>query len=171
MGTLLARTGCSSSSRASTPSPVLALRWAPRRQTPSALRVPGNDCQRASPFSSVSILLMTNNDGHPRSGPAARAMSLLLRPYVGNGLHHQKDGIHLGYRLPGHDLPCSPPAWFWACVKPGVSTKTNWSLTPVYNAADAVPGGLGLVGYNGHLLPHQPVGQGGSFPHWGGLRW
>ena len=125
--------------------------------------VPGNDCQERLLLHRVDFV-DDQNDWLPGLAQLLQ-QSLLLRPYVGNGLHHQKDGIHLGYRLPG-DAYHVVTQLGSGLVEAGGIHKDKLELTPVYNAADAVPGGLGLVGYNGHLLPHQPVGQGG-FSHIG----
>ena len=39
--------------------------------------------------------------------------------------------------------------------------KDKLTLPPVFDAANAGAGGLGLIGDDGHLLPHKGVSQGG----------
>ena len=46
-------------------------------------------------------------------------------------------------------------------VDAGCVHKDKLTLPPVFDAANAVAGGLGLIGDDGHLLPHKGVGQGG----------
>jgi hypothetical protein len=42
-------------------------------------------------------------------------------------------------------------------MKPGVSEKTIWKSSPLRDAEDAVPRGLGFVGDDGHALAHQLI--------------
>ena len=46
-------------------------------------------------------------------------------------------------------------------MKAGGIHKDELALPPVHDGADAVPGGLGLIGDNGDLLPDESVGEGG----------
>ena len=125
--------------------------------------IPGNDRQKRVLLHSINLVDYQN---HRFPGLAQLLQQrLLLGAQVCNGFHHQKDGVHLGHRLPGdihHVIAQLGPG----LMKPGGIHKNKLSFAPVYNAADAVPGGLGFVRYNGHLFPHQPVGQGG-FSHIG----
>ena len=79
---------------------------------------------------------------------------------VGDGLHQQHDRVHVGHALLHHVHHVVPQAG--AClVQARRIQKDELALPPVQNGADPVPGGLGLVGDDGHLLPHQGIGQGG----------
>ena len=84
---------------------------------------------------------------------------------LGDGLYHQYGGVHIGdagsYH-PVHVLPQPVPC----LVKPRRVGEHELTIPPGDDAADAVAGGLGLVGDDGDLLPYQCVEQGG-FAHVG----
>ena len=86
-------------------------------------------------------------------------------PDVGNGLHQQHNRIHIGHRLPHHVDHIISQAGTGLVEARGIH-KDKLTLPPGEYAADAVAGGLRLIGDDGHLLPHQGIDQGG-FSHIG----
>ena len=104
-------------------------------------------------------LVDDQNGGDPQL-PEAGDQRLLLGAEVGNGLHQQQAEIHVGDGVlhHGHHII--------AQLGPGLVEargihKDELGVAPVQDAADPVPGGLGLVGDDGDLLAHQGIRQGG----------
>ena len=86
---------------------------------------------------------------------------LRLRPAdVGDRLHQQKHRVHVGHALLDHLHHVVPQAGA-GLVQAGGVQEDELAALPVHHRADAVAGGLGLVGDDGDLLAHQGVGQGG----------
>ena len=106
------------------------------------------------------VRLVDSQHGRTAQGLDPGDQLPLRLPHMGDGLHQQQDAVHPGYALfhhVHHVVPQTGPG----TVEAGGVHKDELALPPVFDAADAVPGGLGLVGNNGHFLPHKGVGQGG----------
>ena len=92
--------------------------------------------------------------------PNAVNQGLLRRAHMGNGLHQQQCAVHVG-KAGGHHLDHVLAQGGTGLVEAGRIHQDILGILPVHHTVDPVPGGLGLVGDNGHLLPHQGVGQAG----------
>jgi len=84
----------------------------------------------------------------------------LRRAHRGDGLHQQHRRIHSRHTLANHSHHIFPKPGPGP-VETGSVHKNKLAPAPVQNRADAVTGGLGLIGDNGDFLPYQGVGQGG----------
>ena len=89
----------------------------------------------------------------------------LRDPHLGHRLHQQAHGVHVRHGVLHHLHHIVPQPGAGPVEARGVH-EHELGVPPVHHAADAVPGGLGLGGDNGDLLPHQGVGQSG-FAHVG----
>ena len=92
--------------------------------------------------------------------PDALEQDLLRLPHMGDGLHQQQGGLHLLQALPHHLHHIVPQPGTGLVQARGVQ-QHKLGILPVHHAVDPVAGGLGLVGDDGDLLPHQGVGEAG----------
>lgn len=117
-----------------------------------------HDGQQVLLFHGVN-LIDDQHGGDPQRPDAAD--ELLLRPaHIGDGLHQKHHRVHVGHALlhhPHHVVAQLGPG----LVEAGGVDEHKLAVPPVEDGADAVAGGLGLIGDDGNLLPHQGVGQGG----------
>ena len=84
----------------------------------------------------------------------------LRSTHMGDGLHQQQRAVHVA-EAGGDDLHHIVPQGGLGLVKARGIQQDILGVLPVHHAVDAVPGGLGLVGNDGYLFPHQGVGQAG----------
>jgi hypothetical protein len=92
--------------------------------------------------------------------PDAADEGPLRPPHVGDGLHQQKGAVHVAEAGGDHLHHVVPQRGLGPVEARGVQ-QDELGVPPVHHAVDAVAGGLGLVGDDGHLLPHQGVGEAG----------
>ena len=92
--------------------------------------------------------------------PDALEKDFLRLSHVGDGLHQQQGAVHVG-EAGGDDLHHVVPQGGLGLVEAGRVQQDILGVLPVHHAVDAVPSGLCLVGDDGHLFPHQGVGQAG----------
>ena len=90
----------------------------------------------------------------------ALEQDLLRLPHMGDGLHQQQGGLHLLQALPHHLHHIVPQPGTGLVQARGVQQHIL-GVSPVHHAVNPVTGGLGLVGDDGDLLPHQGVGEAG----------
>ena len=89
----------------------------------------------------------------------------LLNAHRRNRLHHKNGCVHIGNGLP--DSADHVIAQFGTgLVVAGRVHKHKLQILSCHNAADAVAGGLRLIGNNGDLLPDQIIGQCGLAYVW-----
>ena len=86
--------------------------------------------------------------------------SLLRAAHMGDGLHQQQRAVHVG-EAGGDDLDHIVPQSRLGLVEAGSVQQDILGVLPVHHTVDPVPGGLGLVGDDGDLLPHQRIGEAG----------
>ena len=122
------------------------------------LAVKGDDLQQPRFLHGVD--LVDDKDGGHAALLDAPDQLLFLRSDGRHGLHQQQHAVHIRHALlhhADHEVPQPCP---WLVEARGVH-QHELGLAPVHDGGDAVAGGLGLVGHDGHLLPHQGVGQRG----------
>ena len=122
------------------------------------LVVSGDHRQQLRRFHSVN--LVDAEDAGDLLLPDPVDECLLRAAHMGDGLHQQQGAVHVG-EAGGDDLHHVVPQGGLGLVEAGRVQQDILGVLPVHHAVDAVPSGLCLVGDDGHLFPHQGVGQAG----------
>ena len=81
-------------------------------------------------------------------------------PHPLAGVHQEEDGLHVTKGVSGGLLHVLPQLVLGGSHAGGVQ-EDHLILVPGEDAGDSVPGGLGPVRYDGDLLAHQGVDEGG----------
>ena len=122
------------------------------------LVVGGDDGQQLCLFNGVD--LVDAEDGGDMLLLNALDQGQLRAAHMGNGLHQKQGAVHVGEAGGDHLHHIVPQGAFGLVEARGIQ-QDELGVSPVHHAVDAVAGGLGLVGNDGHLLPHQRVGEAG----------
>ena len=124
-----------------------------------SLAVGGNDRQQVVLFGHGVDLIDAEN-ARQLLLPDALQQYFLRLAHVGDRLHQQHRALHVRQALP-HDFHHVVPQSGAGLVQTRCVQQHILGVPPVHHAVNAVSRGLGLIGHNGDLLPHQGVGQAG----------
>ena len=107
-----------------------------------------------------SVDLVDAQDAGELFFPDAVDQGLLRGAYMGDGFHQQKGAVHVG-EAGGDHLHHILSQGVTGLVEARSVQQDELGVPPLHHAVNTVVGGLGLVGDDSDLLPHQGVGQAG----------